>query len=615
METTLGQLLINESLPEDMRDYTRVLDKKGTHALLKAVAEQHPDRYKDIVYNLMKLGAETDYQLGSSVSLDDLRSSRTKQTVAQKIKQEISKVQSNLRLNDSQKNDEIVKILVSHLDEIREGTHKEGLEEGNNFSRMAAAGVRGSPANVSTLRGADLIVVDHKDRPIPVPILSNYSEGLSPAEYFAASYGTRKGIVTTKMATAQAGYLGKRLAQAMLDLVVSDDEPIPGTGLPVPTDDPDTEGSVLARDYGAYKAGSVVTPSVLKALRSKYDEILVHSPISAGGGGVPRLAAGYRERGGFSPVGDNIGVAAAQAVSEPISQGMLSSKHSAGIVGGARVARVSGFDAIDQLVQIPGSFRDAAAVSDVDGRVDSIDKAPQGGYYITVNGTKHYVGNHLNPTVKVGDTVEAGDVMSEGIPNPYDIVRHKGVGEGRRYFMNQFRKTLQDQGIKVHRRNLELVARGIVNHVKVTEPDAIDDALPDDVLPYDYVASNWKPRSGYRSVTPQQGYGKYLEKPVLHYSIGTRVTKNMADTLKKHNVSAIDIHDEPPPFEPYMVRSLESTVGHPDFFRRLQGFYVGKGFLDAARRGGSSEIHGRNFGHALAEGVDFGKQLGSKGIY
>jgi len=933
LTTTLGKLMVNEALPEDMRDYDRVMDKKTMMNVLREVQQRYPDKYKEIVHNLSKVGADVAFSSGTSLSLKDLETAKAKEPIIQQIKEHVSKLFADKRLDEKTRNQQLISFLMSKIDPLRDATYKESLDEGNNFAMAIKSGARGSAANLSTLRAADLLVADHNDKPIPIPILSNYSEGLSPAEYFATSYGTRKGIISTKRcvsvgtkvrmadftvkpieaiqpgdwvlgankagqtfptlvtkvfangprecykfkfrngrklklehenntlelictedhkilcsitranktvhwdrsfsiqplsrakfwanphknnfsacvaqlldntrdtkayrktsraiekiavgtvdtfdievanedhlfvlenglivsnSTADAGYLGKLLANANARLIVTDEEPGAGTGLPVDTDDDDSVGAALARDYGKFKAGTTITPSILKELRKDNDEILIHSPISAGGIGVPRLAAGMRDRG-RSAIGDNVGISAAQAISEPLSQSQLcldentevrmadgsvkklkdielqelvlgankfgnvfpvrvlnkynngirpciksvfakysgheiavvstkdhkilvsnneddhvvmpvgdvdkqrvvvyesgkhadytlkfwfahdvgqlntmdievdhedhlfvlanglivsnSAKHGAGVIGSSHETGLSGFRAIEQLVSVPSTFVGAATLASQDGRVESVEAAPQGGNYVLVDGEKHYVPPEATLKVKVGDTVEAGDALSTGIANPAEVVRFKHVGEGRRYFMKTLRETLANSGIKVNRRNIEIMARGLLNHVKVTDFDAGENLIPDDIISYDDLASRWKPRHGSVTDKPDKSVGKFLEQPVLHYSIGTRITPSVAKTLNKHSVNSITAHTEPPPFEPYMTRALESTIYDKDWFKRLQGFYVGKGFMDAARRGSSSQIHGPNFGHALAEGTTFGKDLETKGVY
>ena len=189
---------------------------------------------------------------------------------------------------------------------------------------------------------------------------------------------------------------------------------------------------------------------------------------------------GIRERGGLAPLGDYVGLAASQALSEKLSQGQLSAKHTGGVAGADKA--VSGFAHINQLIQVPKTFKGGAAHAQLDGKVSSVVDAPQGGKYITIGSEQHYVPHGLDPHVKVGDTVEAGDVISDGIPNPAEIVQHKGIGEGRRYFVGAFGDAYRNSGMSSHRRNVELLARGLIDHVRVT--DEFGDHIEDDVVPY-----------------------------------------------------------------------------------------------------------------------------------
>ena len=45
LKTTLGQLMINEALPPDMRDYDRVLTKKSMSTVATDLAKNHPEKY------------------------------------------------------------------------------------------------------------------------------------------------------------------------------------------------------------------------------------------------------------------------------------------------------------------------------------------------------------------------------------------------------------------------------------------------------------------------------------------------------------------------------------------------------------------------------------------
>jgi hypothetical protein len=613
LKTTLGQILINDALPADMRDYNRVLDKKTLANLSNELAEKHPDEYRDVMKKLYDAGRDSSYTTnGLSFSLKDIKQTLAGRDAKLQMRRDLRQVMSDPKLSDKERNLKILQLASNTQKRLVEEVFNEAREQDNPLAIQAMSGVRGNKFSLSSLIGADMQYVDHKDEPIPIPVLNNYGSGLTPAEYFAGSFGARKGLIDTKTATADAGFYGKQLTQMAHRLLVTadddDDEERMASaslrGFPSDVDDPDNEGALLARDVGPYKRNTVLTPKILKDLkRSGVKDLLVRSPTVGGpdDGGVYAKDVGYREKGRIPPIGDYVGVAAAQALSEPVSQSQLSSKHSGG-VGGAKA--IGGFKAINALVQVPKKYPDGAAHAQRDGRVQEIREAAQGGHYVTVDGEEHYVRADQALTVKRGDEVEAGDVLSDGMPNPSEVVKHKGVGEGRRYFVDAMRTVLKNSGITSHRRNIELVARGLINHVRLT--DEYGDYAPDDVVPYSAIERNWKPRPGSVAGAPQSLSGHYLETPVLHYSVGTKINKSVLNNMKRYGINNVQAHKEPPPFQPEMVRGMANISNDPDWMTRMLGSYQERGFLNSVHRGLKSDASGSSYVPSLARGENFG---------
>lgn len=618
MITTVGQLLLNDVLPPEMRNYGRVWDKNGIREVFDELARKHPDKYREAAKRLSDLARESATMTGGySFGVTDLvqppevRAARDE--LAARIRQirdsdDPDDVREKKLLAAAHEGQAKISALAAEIADKRQ----------NPLAQQVRSGSRGNKSNLNSLLGADLLYTDHRDRDIPIPVLRNYSQGLTPAEYFAGSFGARRGVFDTKSATQNAGYLAKQLVQAAHRLVVTaDDDETPydesqPRGLPVDVDDPDNEGALLAHPVGKYPRNTLLTPRILKAMRADgVKSLLVRSPLVGGpaDGGVYSRDLGERERGGLPPIGDYAGIAAAQSISEPLTQSQLSSKHSGGVAG-ATAKAVSGFKAIDQQIQVPKTFAGGAAHAQLDGVVQSIREAPQGGHYLYVGGQEHYAPSGADLLVKAGDTVEAGDVLSDGTPNPAEIVRHKGVGEGRRYFVQSFRDILRRSGVPAHRRNIELLARGLINHVRLT--DELGDWSPDDVLPYQYSESQWQPRKGTITTPPKQAVGRYLERPVLHYSVGTPIRPSVVKMLDQYGVKSIAAHPEPPPFQAEMLRGMTSITEDPDWMTRMLGGYQQDSFLEAARRGGVSDTAGTSFVPALAQGEGFGQYGATK---
>lgn len=605
--------MINEALPEDMRDYERVLDKKNMGALATQLAKKYPDKYREIMQKIHNVSRDAAYTTGGlSMGLQDIKPTFAAQQMQLKIRKQLRQILADTNLSDDERKLRILKLTSETQQKLIEDVYNEAKDADNPLVHQVIGGGGGNKFSLNSLIGADLQYVDHKDEPIVLPVTRSYSKGLTPAEYFAASFGTRKGVIDVKTATADAGFYGKQLTQMAHRLLVTadddDDEERAVTaqnrGFPSDVDDPDNEGALLARPVGPYKRNTVLTPKILRDLKDMgHKDILVRSPTVGGpdDGGVYAKDVGYREKGRMPPVGDYVGVAAAQALSEPVSQSQLSSKHSGG-VGGAK--SISGFKAINALVQVPKTYPDGATHANRDGRVQEIRPAPQGGFYVQVDGEDHYVPADREVSVKKGDVLEAGDVLSDGMPNPAEIVRHKGVGEGRRYFVQAMRNVLGNSGITAHRRNIELVARGLVNHVRMT--DEYGDYAPDEVVPYSMIERSWKPRPGTTVGNPATLSNHYLEEPVLHYSVGTRITKTVADNLKRYGITNVHAHKDAPPFEPEMVRGMANISHDQDWMTRMLGSYQEKGFLNSVHRGLKSDESGSSYVPALARGENFG---------
>lgn len=286
-----------------------------------------------------------------------------------------------------------------------------------------------------------------------------------------------------------------------------------------------------------------------------------------------------------------------------------SSKHGGGVAGSSKA--VSGFAHVNALIQNPAIMLGAATHAEVDGSVTAIDEAPQGGSYVTVAGKKHYVPPEIPLLVKVGDTVDAGDELSAGIPHPGRLVETKGIGEGRRRFVEGFARAYRDAGMSVERRNIEVLARGLIDHVALTKE--IGDGVPGDIVPYHTLENDWTARDGANSVTPSEAVGKYLEEPVLHHTIGTKVTKAIADDMAHFGVVKVAVHTEPPPFKPVMIRAMSNLEHDPDWMTRHLGSNLQRGFQDAVHRGLSSDTHGSSFVPAVADRTNFGRQGLTKG--
>ena len=291
-----------------------------------------------------------------------------------------------------------------------------------------------------------------------------------------------------------------------------------------------------------------------------------------------------------------------------------SAKHSAGMTKDKK--SYSGIPALQQFTQSPEKYKDRAVVSELDGVVDAIEPADQGGTYITVSGKKHYIQPGHDPEVKVGDKVEAGDFLSEGLPDIEDTVRLKGLGAGRKLYATRLNQLLSDSGVKADPRNTEIIARGALRHVVVKGADGFGDYEPDDVIDYEVAEQSYKMPDTTQAMKPTAAVGKYLQAPFLHYTVGTRITPNVAKDLESNGYNTVYADTKTPEFEPEMVRLRTASHTTRDWLASLGTSYLTKQLQDSATRGDDTNIlHNKDYRPRLAYGVGFGQNIEETGEF
>ncbi len=275
----------------------------------------------------------------------------------------------------------------------------------------------------------------------------------------------------------------------------------------------------------------------------------------------------------------------------------------------------SGIEWLERFVQVPDNFPDRAPLAETEGRV-LVEPAPQGGNYVKIGDRTHYVPQHLEVKVKSGDMVEAGDVLSDGIVRPDDVVRLRGIGEGRRYYAARLKQMLDDGGTKADARNSEVLARAAVDHVRVADFDNFDEGvLPDDIVPYEKTLGRDLPEDA-ANTDPEKAVGKYLYRPALHYTVGTKLTPKMSQHLKKVGIGAVTASAKPPGFEPTMQRLQTQSFANDDWLASMHTSYLGKQLAQGAQRAQDTNIRKNiHFAPRLAFGENFGTNIEQTGEF
>ena len=163
------------------------------------------------------------------------------------------------------------------------------------------------------------------------------------------------------------------------------------------------------------------------------------------------------------------------------------------------------------------------------------------------------------------------------------------------------------------------MARGLINKVRVTNPDGIGNYLYGDIADYNAIAANYEPPKSAKDydITKENIEDKYLEQPILHYTIGTKLTPRMINRIKKAGFTTVKASDIEPPFEPVVVRMREAPMkGSQDWLAKQKSSYLESNLIDSAIRGSDSNIRSNiNAFVRMGQGVGFGEHVEETGKF
>jgi DNA-directed RNA polymerase subunit beta' len=597
MPQTFGQLLVNDLLPRDLQT-TKALDKKGLHQRLYTLARRDPGEAARTMDNIRQLGHEIATTEGASISLKDITPNYKARNAALK-----PALRSLQKVSDPTRRKEIILDAQSKL-------QKSIPKFGGTQGMMVQSGTRGKPVQLMRSFMAPVAARDAQGNPHPWLVHHSYSEGLRPSEHWATSIESRNNLMAANLAVREPGDFSKILVNNMGDQLVLDEECGTKNGIAMNTDDTNMVDRFLAKSVAGLKVGTQVTPQVLSQLKKKAKTAIVRSPMTCEHtDGVCQKCFGLNEKGTLHSIGTNIGIRSAQAITEPLTQFTLSARHGVRQAG-SDASKIKGLKGLRQFLEMPSTFSNKAILSDVDGKVDRIQKAPQGGYNITVGGTTQYAPPDVSPSVRKGQKVAVGDVLTSGVPKPDELVRYKGLGAGRQYMTQQLHDTYKAQGADVDKRHFEILARAHLNHVQIDE-DPEDRFYPGEVVNYNVMLKELAKDTTKEPL--KKAKGQMLAKGYLHHTAGTTVTSEMVKDLSKNGISRVRIARNPPKVS-FIAQSITSNpLLNPNWMARLGHRRLKQTALEAAQFGEEADIHGTHPVPGFVYGAEFGK--GPKGQY
>ncbi|WP_407430223.1 DNA-directed RNA polymerase subunit beta' [Arcticibacter sp.] len=234
IDTTVGRVLFNQMVPEEVGFINQLLTKKSLRDIIGEVVKvTGMARAAQFLDDIKELGFQMAFHGGLSFNLLDINIPDSKVTLIEQATKEVDEVMNNYNMGfitNNERYNQIIDIwtrinnrLTSNVMDILSNDNQ-GF---NSVYMMLDSGARGSKEQIRQLAGMrGLMAKPQKSGSggeiIENPILSNFKEGLSVLEYFISTHGARKGLADTALKTADAGYLTRRLHDVAQDMIVGE---------------------------------------------------------------------------------------------------------------------------------------------------------------------------------------------------------------------------------------------------------------------------------------------------------------------------------------------------------------------------------------------------------
>jgi DNA-directed RNA polymerase subunit beta' len=469
----LGSHLVNSALPKEIREYDAEFNKGKVKEKLEYVARGDKENFGPTVNYLKDLGNMAATGEGNTIAISDFTSFMpVRDQLMKKFETQFSKLD---RLKRVEERDMKKEKLMSQLSKDLESEQKAFFQKNRNngAGTMFMSGSRGTPDQVRQTIGASVMVRDYFNNTSMMPVKHNYIEGQTMAENLAAAQSARYGAVKKVRGVAEPGAFAKSLVAANMNAPVTLEDC--GTKNGIEVNPKDAIGRNLAEDIdGIGLRNEVFTAEDYSTAKRKgLNKIKIRSQITCEAEkGVCSLCYGYDEHGRLPEIGRNVGIVDAHSLSEPLTQSLMKEFHKGGLAK-TKTVRAQGFDRIKQIYNVPENLPGMAIMTDIDGKVEKIERSPAGGLDITVAG-KTFYSPSPDQLVKPGQEVKKGDQISEGYLRPQDILELKGRREAQDYMVEGLRTAFEDSGISSDRRPFESIVTSQTSFGKVTESDHPD---------------------------------------------------------------------------------------------------------------------------------------------
>ena len=524
IESTLGRLIFNEILPQDLGYVDRSVaenllapevdfhvGKKQLKDILQHVINTHgTTTTAEVLDDIKAMGYKYSTRAAMTVSISEMTVPPVKKQLlaeAEKKVEQITVKYNRGQATDEERHKNVIRVWQETDDKIKDAL-LQGLDKYNNIFMMADSGARGSNQQIKQLAGMRGLMADTSGNTIELPIKSNFREGLDVLEYFISAHGARKGLSDTALRTADSGYLTRRLVDVSQDLVIRENDCSVGRAIPgmyvyefvneKATADSDAKADVLEslqeRITGRFLAEDIVDPKtgelILGAnhlVTSKRAEEIIKTGVEhvkirtiltcrSHIGVCAKCYGSNMATGQTVQVGEAVGIIAAQSIGEPGTQLTMRTFHTGGVAGDNIT---QGLPRVEELFEarkpktlaVLAEFGGVVSFAKTDKKTDIVITDDEG------NSKAYPVSRDTRVKVTEGQIVSKGEEITEGSENPHDIVRILGVRAVQDYMIREVQKVYRIQGVEINDKHIELIVRQMLKKI-VIESAGDSDFLP-----------------------------------------------------------------------------------------------------------------------------------------
>ena len=520
-ETTVGLLIFNENIPQDLGFIDRSkaenalkfevefhVGKKQIKQILEKVINTHgATTTAEVLDNVKAMGYKYSTQAAMTVSISDMTVPPQKPQMIADAQDTVDKITRQYKrglITDEERYKEVIETWKDTDDALTKALLT-GLDKYNNIFMMADSGARGSDKQIKQLAGMRGLMADTTGRTIELPIKSCFREGLDVLEYFMSAHGARKGLSDTALRTADSGYLTRRLVDVSQHMIVRETDCCAGTGREIPgmvvkafMEGREEIESLQERITGRFscnticdkdgnvivKANHMITPKrAAKVMAEGVDEngnpitqVKIRTVLTCRShmGVCAKCYGSNLATGQAVQVGEAIGIIAAQSIGEPGTQLTMRTFHTGGVAGGDIT---QGLPRVEELFEARKP-KGLAIITEFGGTATIKDTKKKREVIVTNNETgetKAYLipyGSRIK--VVDGQELEAGDELTEGSVNPHDILKIKGVRAVQDYMLREVQRVYRLQGVEINDKHVEVIVRQCLQKIRVEEPGDSD---------------------------------------------------------------------------------------------------------------------------------------------